>query len=211
VTDTALDGWDAGYGFDDDPDVIIPAAVTPPATRGVTPDVSLAETPVVTRYDDGPVTPGGGGPAETLGIGEWHEAPDDTARDRDGGMADLISRLSALTKDSPLLGGNALAAELADPHPDTWRQHWEHVTGHRNRPAGWLAAACFTGGHLAVTGPLKLAGQAMTVTGDVLSWTGKRTNRASDYFLSAVIFIVLAAALIAIAVIGAAQVISCLP
>jgi len=208
VTDTALNGWDAGYDFGDDPDVITPAAVTPPVTRGVTSPVSPAETPVVTRYADGPVTPDGGGPDGPLGIGEWDEAPDGHEAERDGGLAAVIARLSALAKGSPLLGGSALAAELADPRPDTLKGHWGHVTRHPARPEGAWAAAGFTAGHLAVTGPLKLSGKAMTVTGNVLTWTGTRADRAGDHFASAVVFIVLSAALIAIVVIGAGQVIS---
>jgi hypothetical protein len=211
VTDTTLNDWDAGYDFDDDPDVITPDAVTPPVTRLITPDVSPAETPVVTQYDNGPVTPGGDGPDGPLGIGEWNEAPDGAGEERDGGLAAVIARLSALSKGSPLLGGSALAAELADPRPDTLKEHWRHVTRHPARPGGTWAGAGFTAGHLAVTGPLKVTGKAMTVTGNVLTWTGTRTNRAGDHFTSAVIFIVLAAALIAIIVIGAGQVIGYLP
>lgn len=211
MTDTALNDWDAGYDFDDNPDVVTPTAVTPPVTRLITPDVSPAETPGVTQYDDGLVTPDGDGPAEPLGIGEWDEAPDGDGAERDGGLAAVIARLSALSKGSPLLGGSALAAELADPRPDTLKGHWRHVTRHPARPEGAWAAAGFTAGHLAVTGPLKLSGKAMTVTGNVLTWTGTRADRAGDHFASAVIFIVLAAALIAIVVIGAGQVISYLP
>jgi hypothetical protein len=69
----------------------------------------------------------------------------------------------------------------------------------------------FVAGHLAVTGPLKLTGKAMAATGNALTFTGTRADRAGDHFASAVIFIVLAAALAAIVVIGAGQVISYLP
>lgn len=211
MTDTTLNDWDAGYDFDDDPDAVTPDAVTPPVTRLFTPNVSPAETPVVTRHDDGPVTPGGDDPDGPLPVGEWEQAPDGDRAERDGGLAAVIARLSALSKGSPLLGGSALAAELADPRPDTLKGHWRHVTRHPARPAGTWAGAGFTAGHLTVTGPLKLTGKAMTVTGHVLTWTGTRADRAGDHFTSAVIFIVLAAALIAIIVIGAGQVISYLP
>lgn len=207
MTDTTLEGWDAGYEFDDDPDVVTPAAVTPPVTRGVTPPVSPDGTPGVTQYGDGAVTPDCDGQDGPLGIGEWDEAPDGPEADRDGGLAAVIARLSALSKGSPLLGGSALAAELADPRPDTLAGHWRHVTRHPARPEGTRAGAGFVAGHLAVTGPLKLTGKAMTATGNVLTWTGTRADRAGDHFASAVIFIVLAAALVAIIVIGAGQVI----
>jgi hypothetical protein len=202
VTDTTLNDWDAGYNFDDDP-----AVVTPPVTQGVTPPVSPAETPVVTQYDDGLVTPDSDDPDGPLGIGEWDEAPDGDGAEQDGGLAAAIARLSALSKGSPLLGGSALAAELADPRPDTLRGHWRHVTRHPARPGGAWAGAGFVVGHLAATGPLKLSGKVMATTGNVLTWTGTRADRAGDHFTSAVIFIVLAAALIAIIVIGSGQII----
>lgn len=208
MTDTTLNGWDAGYDFDDDPDVVTPAAVTPPVTRGVTPPVSPAGTPGVTPDGEGLVTPDGVGPDGPLGIGEWDEAPDGGGAERDGGLAAVITRLSALSKGSPLLGGSALAAELADPRPDTLGGHWRHVTRHPARPEGTWAGAGFVAGHLAVTGPLKLSGKAMTVTGNVLTWTGTRADRAGDHFASAVIFIVLATAIAVIIVIGAGQVVS---
>jgi hypothetical protein len=208
VTDTAVGDWDAGFELGDDPDVITPAAVTPPVTRRVTWGVTSAVTPPVTPAGDGPVTPGGGDPDGPLGVGEWDEAPDDPGVDRDGGLAAVIARLAALAKGSPLLGGSALAAELADPHPGTLREHWKHVTSHKNRPAGLLAAAGFVAGHLAFTGPLKLTGKAMTVTGNALTWTGKRADRAGDNFTAAVIFIVLVTVITAFLVIAAGEVIS---
>lgn len=211
MTDTALDGWEAGYEFDDDPDVVTPAAVTPPVTRGVTPPVSPAGTPGVTWDDGRPVTPDGTDPGEPLRIGEWDEAPEEPGPDRDGGLAAALARLAALAKGSPLLGGSALAAEVADPRPDTLKGHWHHVTRHKDLPQGRGWAVVFVAGHLAVTGPLKLTGKAMAATGNVLTFTGTRADRAGDHFASAVIFIVLAAALAAIVVIGAGQVISYLP
>jgi hypothetical protein len=48
----------------------------------------------------------------------------------------------------------------------------------------------------------------MTVTGNVLTWTGTRADRAGDNFAAAVIFIVLAAAIIAVTVTGTGQAIS---
>lgn len=214
MTDTAYDtydDWSAGYEFGDDPDAVTPAAVTPPVTRAVTPPVTASGTRDVTWDGDGPVTPQDAGPDGPLGIGQWNEAPDLPGPDRDGGLAGPVTWLAALAKASPLLGGSALAAELADPRPGTWARHWRHVTRHENMPAGTWAAAGFTAGHLAVTGPLKLAGKAMTATGSALAWTGKRADLASDHFMSAVIFIVLAAAIIAVIVIAAGQVTSYLP
>ena len=211
MTDTAVNDWNAGYEFDDDPDVVTPAAVTPPVTRGVTQPVTPADSRGVTWDGAGPVTPWGDDPAGPLGIGQWDEAPAGPGPDRDVGLASVIARLAALSKGSPLLGGSSLAAELADPRPGTWGQHWHHVTRHPDLPEGTWAAAVFVAGHLAVTGPLKLTGKAMTATGNALTWTGKRADRASDHFASAVIFVVLAAAIIAVIVIGAGQVISYLP
>lgn len=180
--------WDTGFDLDDGP---VPQAVPPAGPRDVLQGVPLGDVP-----------------PEPIGAGRWVEAPDGTGPDRDGGLADVIARLTALAKGSPLLGGSALAAELANSRPDTWAGHWRHVTRHPARPEGTWAGAGWTAGHLAVTGPLKLTGQAMTVTGGALSWAGKRANRASDNFASAVIFIVLAAAIAAVIVIGAGQVIA---
>jgi hypothetical protein len=211
VTDAALNDWDAGYTFGDEPDTVTPTAVTPPVTHGVTSPVTPAETQGVTWDSDGPVTPAGDRPDVPLGIGQWDEVPDEPGSGRDGGLDGLLARLVALTMDSPLLGGGSLAAELADPHPGTWSQHWHHVTRHPNLPDLTWGAIGFAAGHLIITGPLKLTGKAMTFTGNALAWTGTRMDRASDHFASAVIFIVLAAALTAILVIAAGQVISYLP
>jgi hypothetical protein len=213
VTDTITDAWDDGYALDD-PDAITPAAVIPPVTHGVTPPVTSPVTRAVTWDDSEPVTPAGDGPAAPLGIGHWDEAPGEAGPDgqtRDGGPAGLFTRLAAVAKGSPLLGGSSLAAEVADPSPATWAQHWRRVTRHPSRPGGGWKAAGFIAGHPAVTGSLKLAGKAMTVAGNALAWTGKRTDRASDNFTSAAIFIILAAVMIAIAVIAAGQAASYLP
>jgi hypothetical protein len=206
MTDTTLDGWNAGYEFGDDPD-----ALTPPVTHGATPPVTPAGPWGVTWTYGEPVTPADGGPDSPLGIGQWDEPGGEPGPAAEGSLASVLDRLAAAVKGSPLLGGSALAAELADPRPGTWGQHWRHVTSHPGRPEGTWEGAGFVAGHLAITGPLKLAGKAMTVTGNALSWTGKRADRAGDHFTSAVIFIVLAAAMAFILVIGAGQVISYLP
>jgi hypothetical protein len=218
VTDTTLSDWDAGYAYGDgmdDDDVVTPTAVTPPVTAAITETVTRpvtpAVTPGVTRDEDGPVTPEDGGPAGPLRVGRWTEA-EEAGPDRDDGIDGILARLAAATRDSPLLGGSSLAAELASSRPGgTWARHWQRVTRHESLPDGRWAAIGFAAGHLAVTGPLKLAGKAMTVTGNALTWTGTRTDRASDNFASAAIFIVLAAAMTAILVIAAGQAISCLP
>jgi hypothetical protein len=215
VTDTTIDAWDAGYTLGDDPATITPAAVIPPVTHGVTPPVTGSVTSVgtwgVTGAGDGPVTQAGGAPAAPLGIGHWDEAPGEASPGRDESPTGLFTRLAALAQGSPLLGGSSLAAELADPSPGTWSQHWRHVTRHENLPDGAWKAFSFIAGHLAVTGSLKLTGKAMTAVGNALTWTGTRADRASDRFASAAIFIVLAVAMVAILVIAADEVISYLP
>jgi hypothetical protein len=212
VTDMTIDAWDAGYTLGDDPGTITPAAVIPPVTHAVTPPVTSPVTSTGTRgvtgADDGPVTPAGGTPAAPLGIGRWDEVPGDASPGRDESFPGLFPRLAALAQGSPLLGGSSLAAELADPSPGTWSQHWRHVTRHENLPDGTWKAISFIAGHLAVTGSLKLTGKAMTAAGNALTWTGTRADRASDHFISAAIFIALAVAMIAILVIAASQAIS---
>jgi len=221
VTDTTLNDWDAGFEFDDDPDPGVPTGATDPVIAGATGLVTAGVTggviPPVTGTVTGGAIPDDGDGAisgavvddDPIPAGWWQEPGAEP--DQDGGLAAVITRLAALTKASPLLGGGSLAAELADPRPGTWGEHWQHVTHHKNLPDGTWGGIGFVAGHLVVTGPLKLTGKAMTATGNALAWTGTRANRASDHFASAVIFIVLAVAMTVILVIAAGEVISYLP
>jgi hypothetical protein len=192
VTEVATDDWDAGPAPDEDP---VPSGIPLTFPSGVPPA-------------DPQSVPPGDVPPDPIDVGRWQVAADGEEDSRDGGLSAVAARLAALVSGSPLLGGGSLAAEVADPKPGTWSQHWHHVTRHEDLPDGTGRAIGFVAGHLAVTGPLKMAGKAMTATGKALQWTGTRTDRASDHFASAVIFIVLAAAIISITVIAVGQVIS---
>ena len=191
MTELATDDWDAG-----------PAPYTDPVPSGVPLTFPSGVPPA-----DPQSVPPGDVPSDPIGAGHWH-VPDDEEDSRDGGLSAVAARLAAVISGSPLLGGGSLAAEVADPRPGTWSQHWHHVTRHEGLPDGTGRVIGFVVGHLIITAPLKLAGKAMTATGKALAWTGTRTDRASDHFASAVIFIVLAAAIISVTVIAAGQVIS---
>jgi hypothetical protein len=195
VSDATTDLWFAGYtGGSLD-------AGTSPGTPADTPADTWPGTPAATQADSEADTP--------LPVGQWVPAPDET--EPAAPVRSPWTHLASLTKGSPLLGGGSLAEEFASPKPDTWTRHWRHVTRHPNRPAGRIVGAGFITGHLAVTAPLKFTGQVMTVTGDALSWAGKRTNRAGDNFTVAVIFNVIAVIVIVILVIAVGKAVSYLP
>jgi hypothetical protein len=167
---------------------VVPVAIPPhPGVTGctVTEPVTEPVTGSVTDSDTGPVTPGVTEPgARDLGwLGtDWNDSPPGEPDPPVAGPA--LRRLAALFRSSELLGGGpgGLLAELAGPHPETMRQHLEHVGSHRLRPAGTAASAAFAAGHLIVTSPVKGTGKLLVLAGTVLIHAGMRLDWLGDRF-----------------------------
>jgi hypothetical protein len=192
------DGWgDDGYAVSPEP---VSLVVSPDVSRPISPAVAPVVSRVVSPGDDDGGDGGNDGPP--LGVGRWRPAADEPAARQGGGGLRLAGHLRALA-DSELLGGGpgGLRAELADPHPETMRRHWEHVAGHRWRPEGQWGGAAFAAGHLAVTGPTKATGKSLTIIGAALVFAGTRLDWAGDRFARiALPAAVLAAVIVIIAV-----------
>lgn len=182
---------------------VSPGPVTPDVSPAVTPPVTPAVTSGVTPPGNGDHPGGGNDPRslDWLGTSEWVTEPGEPAarEARSAPGIRLRGHLSALA-GSELAGGGpgGLLAELAAPAPETLRQHWRHVAGHPQRPAGPWAGPAFTAGHLAVTAPAKLTGKALVILGTALVFAGTRIDWSGDRFarISTCLAIVAALAII---------------
>ena len=206
--------YDTGEGWDEDGYAVAPEPASPPVAPGVSPGVARLAAPavapvvavVVSPDEDDAGEPGNDGPLRS--VGRWTPAADEPpARTAGPGLRGLRAAMAG----SELLGGGpgGLLAELADPHPETMRQHWAHVTGHPRRPEDRWGGAAFVAGHVAVTGPTKATGKSMVATGaaiaaagtaigNALIFAGMRVDWAGDRFVRNVTPVIIAVALIVI-------------
>lgn len=181
--------YDTGDGWDEDGYAVAPEPVSPPVAPGVSPGVARPDAPavspvvgvVVSPDEDGGGEPGNDDPLH--GVGRWTPAADDPPA-RTPGSGPGLRELRTAVAGSELLGGGpgGLLAELADPHPETMRQHWEHVTGHPWRPEDKWSGAAFVAGHLAVTGTTKAAGKTLIAVGTAFTFAGERVDWSGDRF-----------------------------
>jgi hypothetical protein len=198
--------YDTGGGWDEDGYAVAPEPVSPAVAPGVSrpaaPPVAPVVAVVVSPDEDDAGEPGNDGPLR--GVGRWTPAADDPPA-RPAGPGPGLRGLRAAVAGSELLGGGpgGLLAELADPHPETMRQHWAHVTGHPLRPEDRWGGAAFVAGHLAVTGPTKATGKTLVAIGTAFIFAGMRMDWAGDRFVRNVTPVIIAVTLILIVLVFA--------
>lgn len=204
------DTGDPDGDWNEDGYALSPGPVSPGVAPAVSPGVSRPGSPavalIVSPVDDNDREQGNDGrePLGWTGTDRWEPAVDERAAGPAGSGFRLGGHLRALA-GSELLGGGpgGLRAELADPHPETMRQHWEHVTGHPWRPDDPRGGAAFAAGHLAVTGPAKAAGKFLVAIGTALVFAGTRIDWAGDRFARTVVPVAVAVTLIVIVLVFA--------
>jgi hypothetical protein len=158
----------------------VPGAVpgSPDASSGGSPE--RAEPPPAVDWDTVPY-PGKDGGSGTEG---GSRSP-----------ADGVVEQAARAASGTALGGGrgGLLAELRDPHPEGFREHWAHITTHPALPDDRLGAVAFSLGHAALTMPAKALGKLLRLLGWLLMHTGTRLDWAADRAARLLAVIVIAA------------------